>query len=184
MFWSLMITNKLSRFWLQAHRILKCGLLHLSRTYIVVMLWDIMRQGFLFSAFMGFSSIIFLSRYFCIFKGKFIFLRGFLQGDNSISNEPSILLVTLQYPRQQQMKLRFTSSKNINISRISTHPLAHIGIVMLWIKKVLVQLVFPAELRCVGGVFQTSIIDYKGMLESSESLVALKHRYPLLEANF
>lgn len=70
--------NKMIRFWLQAHRILKCGLLHLSRTYILVMLWDIMRQGFLFSAFMGFSSIIFLSRYFCIFKGKFIFLRGFL----------------------------------------------------------------------------------------------------------
>lgn len=43
-------------------------------------------------------------------------------------------------------------TRNNNKQEACTHPLAHVGIVMLWIEKVLVQLVFPAELCCVWGV--------------------------------
>lgn len=92
MFWKLVLKSALSL--VTAHCRLKCGLLHLPRIHIVVMVRDIMREVFLFSASTGFSSILFPSLYFCIFKGQFIFLRSSLQGDSSTSSEPIMLPVT------------------------------------------------------------------------------------------
>lgn len=145
MFWKLVLKSALSL--VTAHCSLKCGLLHLPRIHIVVMLRDIMREVFLFSASTGFSSILFPSLYFCIFKGQFIFLRSSLQGDSSTSSEPIMLPVTPGIPcNKAQGHVRQTHQE------ASTHPLAGVGVVVLWIEEVLVQLVLPAELCGVRGV--------------------------------
>lgn len=89
----------------------------------------------------------FPSLYLCIFKGWFIFLRSSLQGDSSTSNKPIMLPVTLGIPcNKAQGHMRQTHQE------ASTHPLSGVGIVVLWIKEVLVQLVLPAELCGVRGV--------------------------------